>query len=237
MSESTDRPEPSDPPGAGRENATQARELARRGAKAFERWSTRADNAIDRHGKHVLSVSARACRRAVEEAGLASRNLRRDWRSLYRRRHAIRAGQESVASCRQAGDRRREALELNALGHAYRKRREHADAIVCYTQALGIFQVLDNRRGASLSLSNLGLAYDAQGNGSKAVQCYEAALEIARSLEDRQIEGQITANLATTYRRQGRAGEARDLWEQALDMLTPGSVAHRELSQHLAHRA
>jgi tetratricopeptide (TPR) repeat protein len=207
------------------------------GVRRLDAWSGRADAALDRAGRQTLATGAQLSRRGINETGRAWRHVQRSGHYLYRRRHAVRVGQESVAAYRQLGDRRREALELNTLGRAYRDRGEHQEAIVCYTQALGIFQLLGNRRGECLSLSNLGLAHDAQGNRPKAVHCYEQALDIARLLGDRQIEGQILANLATTYRRQGRGREARDLWEQALGLLTPGTAAHQELAEHLGHGA
>jgi tetratricopeptide (TPR) repeat protein len=208
------------------------------GVRRLEAWSGRADDALDRAGRQTLAAGALLSRRGgINETARVWRHVQRSGRYLYRRRHAVRVGQESVAAYRQLGDRRREALELNTLGRAYRDRGEHQEAIVCYTQALGIFQLLGNRRGECLSLSNLGLAHDAQGNRPKAVHCYEQALDIARLLGDRQIEGQILANLATTYRRQGRGHEARDLWEQALGLLTPGTAAHHELAEHLGHDA
>lgn len=209
------------------------RALLVKGVGFVDRWTARAEATLDRGGRRALSLCTQLSTRTAADAGPVLRNLRRYGRYLYRRRHAIRVGQESVAACRQLGDRRREALELNALGRAYRARGDYGDAVVCYTQALGIFQHLGNRRGECLSLSNLGLAHEAQGNGPKAARCYESALDIARLLDDQQIEGQILANLATTYKRQGRGREARDLWEEALNLLTPGSAPHRELSAHL----
>jgi len=182
----------------------------------------------------------RFSQRLAREISLGRYELRETWndvarlgRRWRRRRHGVRVGQEALARYRDLGDHRREALELNALARIYRERGQLQEATVCYTQALAIFERLGNRRGECLSLSNLGLAHDAQGHRHKAVRCYEEALDIARMLGDRHIEGQVLANLGTAYRRQGRRREARELWRESLALLTPGSSAHRQLSQHL----
>ena len=185
-------------------------------------------------------IAQRIRARARHELAAGGYELRETWsdvarlaRRLRRRRHGVRVGQEALARYRQTGDHRREALELNSLARIYRSRGQYQEAVVCYTQALTLFQRLGNQRGECLSLSNLGLAHDGQGHRQKALRCYEEALDIARMLRDRQIEGQILANLGTAYNRQGRRREARERWHEALTLLTPGSSAHRQLSQHL----
>ena len=190
---------------------------------------SRLHNLVGRSSRRISAELARF----RYELGETWNDLERVGRRWRRRRRGVQIGQEALARYRDLGDHRREALELNTLARAYRERADFHEATVCYTQALSIFERLGNQRGACLSLSNLGLTHDAQGNRHKAVRCYEQALDIARSLRDRQIEGQILANLGTAYNRQGRNREARDLWGQALSLLTPGSSAHRQLSQHL----
>lgn len=191
--------------------------------------ATRASELADR----VRSGAAREAKAAAYELRETWNDIARLGRRWRRRRYGVRVGQESLARYRELGDHRREALELNALGRIYRSRGQYQEAVVCYTQALTIFERLGNRRGECLSLSNLGLAHDAQGNRVKAVRCYESALDMARLMRDRHIEGQVLANLGTAYSRQGRWQEARELWRQALSLVTPGTSAHRDLSEHL----
>ena len=182
--------------------------------------------AVARGAKPTVDQAAASACAAARRAIAACKRYRA-------RAKAVRRGQEAVTGRRSAGDRRGEAVELNALGKAYRERGLHAEAVVCYTQALSIFREIDSRRGEGLSLSNLGLAYDAQGNRTKAVSCYEAAVEIFRALGDRQIEGQILANLGTTYRRQGQRQRATEVWRQAFGLVSPGTRVHKRLAERL----
>ena len=183
------------------------------------------------------SRTSQAGQRMFVETDSTLRHAKRAAELAYRRyrarTRAIPQGQEEVIRRRSAGDRRGEAVKLNALGKAYRERGQHAEAVVCYMQALAIFRDLKSRRGEGLSLSNLGLVYDSQGNRTKAIRCYEDALEIFRALGDRQIEGQVLANLGTTYRRQGQRQLAAEVWRDALELVSPGTRAHQQLAQHL----
>ena len=181
-----------------------------------------------------LRESGRSVRQSVRPAARRSRRAATDVYTTYRaRKRAVPLGQEEVVKRQARGDRRGEAVKLNELGSAYRKRREFAEAVVCYAQALATFQDLRNRRGEGLSLSNLGLAYDDQGNTVKAARCFEDALAIFRELGDTQIQGQILANLGTTYRRQGHRHRATETWAEALALLNDGTPAHTYLSKRL----
>lgn len=183
---------------------------------------------------HQLRDGGRALRTrtgpVVRRGGRAVTGVYATYRARAR---AVSRGQEEVIERRARGDRRGEAVKLNGLGKTYRKRAQHAEAVVCYTQALAIFRDLHNRRGEGLSLSNLGLAYDDQGNTVKAVRCFQEALAIFSELGDTQIEGQILANLGTTYRRQGHRQRALDTWREALALLVPGTPAHAYLARQL----
>lgn len=158
------------------------------------------------------------------------------WEERAARRHAITREQLELGARRELGDRRGEAVKLNALGKAYRHKGQYPEAIVCYKEALEIFRELGNRRGEGLSLSNLGLVYADRGQRLKAISCFEEAVEIFRQLGDRHVEGQILANLGTAYRRQGQDERALALWESAAELVNPGTVAHRRMSDLLGAR-
>jgi tetratricopeptide (TPR) repeat protein len=153
---------------------------------------------------------------------------RRRWRV-----RGVQRRQEELFFRRESGDRRGEAINLNALGREYRRRGRYAEAVVCYTQALAVFRELGNRRGEGLSLSNLGLAHADQGNRAKAIGCLEQALDIFRLLGDRHVEGQILANIGTVYRRLGQTERAEELWQEAFDLVSPGTPAHRVMAEHV----
>jgi tetratricopeptide (TPR) repeat protein len=124
--------------------------------------------------------------------------------------------QQSLAICREVGDRKNEGAILNNLGNVYSSQKRWAEAEAVYQQSLIIKQELGDRIGEGRILNNLGVIYDSQGHWAGAEQFYQQSLVIYRELGDRVEEGRILNNLGVIYDSQGRWVEAEQFYQQSL---------------------
>ena len=151
-------------------------------------------------------------------------------------RELARAGSASavrVASRLSAGDPKREALRLNAVGSELRRSGRFDEAAECHRRALEILRELDDRRAVALTESNLALALSHAGDDHWAIGLFEEAAATLRELGDQEHEAQIMANLGLAHRRHGRAEEAESMLRLALTKLSPASSAYRTIESEL----
>lgn len=129
--------------------------------------------------------------------------------------------------------RRRQALQLNALGAELRRRGDYEEAAQKHRLALAIVRDLGDEQAEALTLNNLALALAQGGAQAEAVQHLEQALVILHKLGDEQHEWRVLANLGIVHRRQGHSEQAVNLLHEALGRLPPESSDYRQVEKEL----
>ncbi len=86
-----------------------------------------------------------------------------------------------------------------------------------YSQALELFQGINNKRGTARCLNNLGVANAERGEYEKALEYYNRALDFYKEIEDKVGEGAVINNLGEVYRFRGEYEEAEYLYRRSID--------------------
>ncbi|MGW6060326.1 tetratricopeptide repeat protein [Streptomyces sp. NPDC055189] len=123
---------------------------------------------------------------------------------------------------RELGDRRREGMALNNLGHAFKGLRRFDEAIDAHTRDLGICRDLGDRRGEGIALAGLGHALSGARRFDEAMDAHTRELAICRELGDRQGESTALGSLGSTLCAMRR-------FEQSLVVLVDALNICREL--------
>jgi tetratricopeptide (TPR) repeat protein len=165
--------------------------------------------------------AARHARDGIAEAW-ALGNLGNVLAHQSRWQQAVEYLQQSVANCRELGNRHGEARALGMLGTVFAGQ-GHWDKAVGYLQeAIITSRELGDRDGEAGALGNLGSVLARQGHWSQAIDHLQDALTMCRELDDRGTEAQIRAQLGNVLAHQGH-------WSQAIDHLQHTLVNCREL--------
>ncbi len=126
--------------------------------------------------------------------------------------------EESLAICRELGDKRGMAEALRNLGNAAGFQEDYARATALYEQSLA----LAREAGASLLIAqatgNLGWALLVQGDYARARATLAAALALSRAVGDMRSVFIQLGFLANVLRLQGDYGRAGPLYAEALTM-------------------
>lgn len=121
-------------------------------------------------------------------------------------------GRTTAATRLAEGDR------LLNLGVEQASAGQFREALQSLTQALAIYQEIENHAGESRSLTGLGVVLRNLGQYQQAISLYQQSLAIDRRLGDRASEGNTLGNLGVVYRNMGDYRQAMDLFEQALSI-------------------
>ncbi len=111
---------------------------------------------------------------------------------------------ESLAICREIGDRQGEANVLDALGEVRLQWGEYAAAEEAYEASLAICREIGYRQGEANALLGLGHVRRMRGEYAVAEEAYEASLAICREIGYRQGEANVLLGL----------GDVRRLWDE-----------------------
>jgi DNA-binding CsgD family transcriptional regulator len=128
---------------------------------------------------------------------------------LWSGRDLSRAGeyfQQALARARELHDSELIAQSLNRLGNWYFNRDLPLDAQRCHTDALAIFETLDNRQGLADTLDLLGLVTSHLGLASESQQYFERAIGAFAELDDQR--GLASALAMSAQMRFGAAEDA-----------------------------
>ena len=130
----------------------------------------------------------------------------------------VETHQIALASVRQLGDRRGEAMVLNNLGMGYARRRLD-DAIGCFEQAMDIRREIGDLPGEAQTAANLADTYLRIDRVEEALDLLQRALDIHRQQGHQYGEGVALNNLGEAFLASGRAeqaigplGQARDIF-------------------------
>lgn len=129
----------------------------------------------------------------------------------------VETNQIALASVRQLGDQRGEALVLNCLGTAYLRRRM-AEATEYFEPALAIRRQIGDLPGEVQTATSLADTYLLLQRYDEALELLKRAVEIQRQAANPYSEGVVLNNLGETYLALGRVAEAVDSLEHARDI-------------------
>ena len=122
----------------------------------------------------------------------------------------------SLASARDAGDRRGECRALVSLGAEDKLAGRTDSARVHFDAALVAAREMGDRVLQSYAYKGLGNLDYALGRVREARVHYEASLSLAREAGDRSFEGDVLGNLSYLYEEEGNMDEFRSYGEAAL---------------------
>lgn len=152
----------------------------------------------------------------------------------------VETHQIALASVRQIGDRRGEAMVLNNLGIGY-ARRSLDDAIGCYEQAMDIRREIGDRPGEAQTAANLADTYLRIDRVEEALDLLNRALDIHRQEGHQYGEGVALNNLGEVFLARGRAeeavatlGQARDIFARIGELRGEGYALTNLGQAHLA---
>ena len=140
----------------------------------------------------------------TKETSSEARRVALFWLGIFRTYRgdlsgAIQSGEESLASCRAAGDERGSATALNQLGAIAEQQADFARARACYEESLAIRRRIDDRAGIAQSLNNLGVVAMRHGEAKQALGYYEESLAIRKERGDQLGIGQSLHNLGVSW--------------------------------------
>lgn len=124
--------------------------------------------------------------------------------------------EESVALCREIGDRGATAAALKELGTVYDYQGDLETATSLYTQSLETYRELEDWWGVGSVLNNLGVVATIQGRREAALARYRESLELRRKVGDKWGVAATLNNLGLGYYHEGNHAAAVAVWEECL---------------------
>lgn len=135
--------------------------------------------------------------------------------------------EESIALCRELGDKPGLALALNNLGPVALNQGEFDAARTCYEESLAIRRELKDERGIAASLSNLGLVARCQGKYELARTILEECLVLNRDLGMKEGPAYTLTHLGVVEYCAGNFERAGALLKQSLALF--GEMGNKRL--------
>ncbi len=126
--------------------------------------------------------------------------------------------EKALASCREAGDRRCEAVALGLVGNCHKRLGDLDTALVELRRALDLKRALGDRLEEGKGLSHLGLLLWERAEYPEATRCLEEAAAIGRALGEARLEGSALNNLGLVLDEQGEYGRSVAAYRRALEL-------------------
>jgi len=136
------------------------------------------------------------------------------FQSDYRSARALL--EDSLAICRERGDREGIARSLNNLGNVVQDQGDYAAARAFYEECLPIARELRNRRGIAALLHNLADVADELGDHSAVRALYEESMSIMQELGDQAGISATLCTLGDLADRDHDFASARAMYEEGL---------------------
>lgn len=124
--------------------------------------------------------------------------------------------EESLAICRNLGNRSGMAAALNSLGNVASRLSDAATIHELFQQSLDLYRELGDKQGIAMALSNLGNIARLHGDYGTARAQLEESLALRRGIGDDQGVGLVLANLGNLACLQGDYGMAQTHLEESL---------------------
>lgn len=156
----------------------------------------------------------------------------RAYTDSWRQTHAV-----ALDACREAGDRRGEAVMWYSSGELSLFEDRLVDAEREYETALSYFTDAGEVRGRGLAMRGLALIAHMQGHLDESLTRYEKALADLRTANDRFAEAHVMSGMAHVYIDRGELDYAARLLEQGLEISTEigASRAEAQVRNRLGH--
>jgi predicted ATPase len=126
----------------------------------------------------------------------------------------------ALASFRELGNLKGQALALTALGSCLRFKGDYAASRACYEQAIEVCRAVGREPEIAATLSNLAGVVGRQGDWPRACALLEQARTIFTATGNEVAGAWLLNHLGDIARGQGNAAEARRLYESAVERFT-----------------
>jgi predicted ATPase/class 3 adenylate cyclase len=180
-------------------------------------WEVRGHFGEGRQRLRAILSGQRAQARTAARARLLARAAELAYRQSDYPATVALAG-ESLAICREVGDRQGAASALIKLGNAATEGGDYATASGYLEEALAIWRDLEDKPGIARALISLGWAALRPGDTELANARLEEALALSRELEDTRSIGFELSGLGEIALRQGEYARATRLLEESLEL-------------------
>lgn len=147
--------------------------------------------------------------------------------------------EESLALCREEGDKGAIAAALKELGTVFDYQGDLEKAASLYRESLEAYRGLEDWWGVAASLNNLGILANIQGRRADALSLYGESLDLRRKIGDKRGVAGTLNNLGLTYYHEGDHETAVALWEESLALFEElkDEVAAADTLGHLGRAA
>jgi tetratricopeptide (TPR) repeat protein/energy-coupling factor transporter ATP-binding protein EcfA2 len=124
----------------------------------------------------------------------------------------------ALAAARQSGDARQQAALLASIGMAHMETRHDTEAISSYTEALTLYESLNDSFGMLSTLEALA-NLTARGDGGQAVVMYATrGISLAKDLGREEAQARLLVVLGDARQQSGDSDQAARVYGQALDL-------------------
>jgi len=110
---------------------------------------------------------------------------------------------DSVALCRDLGDKGGRAKALGNLGNVARLQGNHRRSAALHRESLALFQEVGDKVGSANALDNLGLAVRCQGDYGRAMAIHQEGLAVFQQMGDKAGSANALSNVGTVAFEQG----------------------------------
>lgn len=134
----------------------------------------------------------------------------------------------AVLSARQAGDTARQVAALVALGKAQVVHKQETEALLSYSEALNLYESLNNPHGALEAIEMLAALMEKTGNAQAAILHAGRGVKLAGDLGDADTQMQLLITLGDAYQQTGESDNAAQSYSRALEIARNRNDAQHE---------
>ena len=130
----------------------------------------------------------------------------------------IQYGRQDSVLASRLGWKKGIAWADNSLGANYDNKSEYSKSLLCYNEALRIFEELDYRKGIAIVTDNIGNVYADKSDYPRALEYYSKALKMDEEIGNKEWIATVTCNIGTIYQQQSNYPEALEYFFKALEI-------------------
>ena len=161
-----------------------------------------------------------------------------DFYRIARYADALPLFEQSLAICREIGDKAGEGATLNNLSQIYDARGDYATALTYLEQSLAISREIGDKAGEGTTLNNLAGIARARGDYATALTYLEQSVAIQREIGD--IAGMCATlfNIGHIHRQNREFPQAMTAWMTVYQLANPRNIAQaldalKNLAEHI----
>lgn len=134
----------------------------------------------------------------------------------------------SLLQARQTGDRHQQAELLSRIARAQAERRMENEAIASYSEALSLYEALDDKPGILSTLEALGSLAARTDNLQAAVMHAKRGVTLAQELGNPVSQGKLLTTLGDAQQLLGESEASIRAYQQALSLAAPQGDVHAQ---------